>query len=84
MIQQLLIRIDSQRKKSMPPQAVLRMADGREPRRPTAWSRSVVLDEYAAEDIFVDRDREGARQVLGNFPAAEAWDCGASSRQPRQ
>jgi hypothetical protein len=32
-----------------------------------------VLDEYAAEDIFVDRDREGARQVLGNFPAAEAW-----------
>jgi hypothetical protein len=31
-----------------------------------------VLDEYAADDIFVDRDREGARHVLGNLAAAEA------------
>jgi hypothetical protein len=65
------------------PQAVLGMADGREPRRPAAWSRSVVLDEYAADDIFVDRDREGARQVLGNLAPAEGG-CGASSRQPLQ
>jgi hypothetical protein len=30
------------------------------------------MDEYAADNIFVDRDREGARHVLGNLPAAEA------------
>jgi site-specific DNA recombinase len=31
-----------------------------------------VPDEYAPNDIFINRDREGSRYVLGNLPAAEA------------
>jgi len=54
------------------PQAVLCVPDEAEPGRPiTAWYRSVVPDEDAPDDIFVDRDRERAGQVLGNLPAAE-------------
>jgi hypothetical protein len=31
-----------------------------------------MLDENAPNDIFIDRNREGSRYVLGNLPAAEA------------
>jgi hypothetical protein len=31
-----------------------------------------VSDEYAPNDIFVNRDREGARYVLSDLPTAEA------------
>jgi len=38
----------------------------------TAGYRSVVLDEYAPDDIFIDRDSERSRYLLGNLPATEA------------
>jgi hypothetical protein len=54
-------------------QAVLSVPDDGEPRRTiTAWYRSIVLKEYASDDIFIDLDSEGSRYLLGNLAAAEA------------
>jgi hypothetical protein len=47
--------------------------DDGEPGRPiTAWYQSVVPDEDAPDDIFIYRDSECSRYLLGNLPAAEA------------
>jgi hypothetical protein len=52
------------------PQAVLGVPEHSEPRRPTTWQRSIVLDEYASDDFLIDTER--ARYLLGDLPPAEA------------
>jgi hypothetical protein len=55
------------------PEAVLSLPDdGKQRRTITTWSRAVVLDEDAPDDIFIDFDTESAGDLLGNFPATEA------------
>jgi hypothetical protein len=50
------------------PQAVLSVRDDGEPRGTlTAWYPSVVSDEYASHDIFIDLDRECSRYLPGNL-----------------
>ena len=65
------------------PEAVLGLRDECQPGRAigsgVAWP--VVLGEHAANDILVDLDAEGVRDLLGDAHAAEPADCGASSRR---
>ena len=55
------------------PQAVLRVAEESQPgwaARSGFWA--VVFGQYAADDILVDIDTEGKRDLLGDAPAAKA------------
>jgi hypothetical protein len=45
--------------------------DGESRRTITAWYRSIELDEYASDDIFIDLDDECFRYLLGHLAAAE-------------
>ncbi|MFZ0247136.1 hypothetical protein [Candidatus Binatus sp.] len=50
------------------------MSDYREPGRATAAGRrSVIARQNAPDDILVELDAEGIRDLLGDLAAAEVW-----------
>ena len=52
------------------PQTVLHMSEKREPGRSRPRLRSKVLCQYSADDVLVDIDTEGQRDLLGNSGTA--------------